>query len=201
MSALWQSAATLFDQALHGLSAPWLVMTALMLTTFLLEDLAIAAGAALAAQGLLSWPLAFVAVAGGIALGDIGLYAVGRAARRLPFLQRRYITAGKPWLQNKLNDRLGSALLLARAIPGLRLLTYTLCGFAAVSILPFTAWVLLAVTLWTAALFWLSSTVGAALAASLHIPVALAVALPIVLLALTMQVMRSVGPHSLRSHL
>jgi len=198
MSTLWHSAAALIDPALQGMSATWLVMLALLLTTFLLEDVAIAAGAALASQGSLSWSLAFVAVAGGIALGDFGLYALGRVARRVPYLQRRYLSGSTLWLQDKLQHKLASAVLLARVIPGLRLLTYTLCGFVDVPVLRFGLWVSLAVTLWTWGLFWMSSALGHAIAASLHLPLAFAVALPMVALALAIQLIRSVRPQLLK---
>ena len=194
MIALWDMLHGLALAALQGLAAPWLVMLVLALTTLLVEDLAIAAGAALATQGLLPWPLAFVAVAGGIALGDLGLYGLGYLARYLPWLRRRYLTTHGPWLQYKLHGRLGSAVLLARVIPGLRLVTYTVCGAVKVPLLPFVGWVLLAVTLWTSALFWISASIGQALASSLHLPLALAAAIPIVMLVLLMQILRRLHP-------
>ena len=68
---------------------PWLLLPSLVLITFLLEDVAIAAGVALALNGTIGWEAAFAAVAGGIALGDIGLYGMGRLAIRVPALGRR----------------------------------------------------------------------------------------------------------------
>jgi hypothetical protein len=56
---------------LMGMGQPWVIAVVLALTTLLLEDLAIAAGVALATQGVISWELSFVAVAGGIAAGDL----------------------------------------------------------------------------------------------------------------------------------
>ena len=85
-----------------------------------------------------------------------------------------------------------SAVLLARVIPGLRLVTYTACGFLRVPLLPFTAWVLLAVTLWTFGLYGLSAAIGQALSQRLGLPPAVAVALPIVLLAVSVPLLRSV---------
>ena len=182
---------------------PWAIALALALTTLLLEDVAIAAGVSVAAQGAISWELALLAVAGGIALGDLGLYAVGWAANRLPFLRRKYIdgparvSERAAWAQAALHRRLASAVLLARVIPGLRLVTYTACGFFRTPLLPFVAWVLLAVGLWTVGLFWLSSTIGGAIAAHLSIPTPVAVALPIAMLALVFPALRYL--QSLRS--
>ena len=180
----------MFDAALRGAAQPWLICTALVLTTFLLEDVAIAAGAVLAAQGLLSWELALLAVGGGIALGDVGLYGLGLAANRVPFLRRRLIDGRGRWMGEQLERSYAGAIVLARVIPGLRLVTYTACGFYRLAFAPFCAWVLLAVTVWTGGLMWFSAMVGAALSQALGIPPALAVALPIVLLALVLMVWR-----------
>lgn len=76
MMTFWHNTTTLFGEALNGMAQPWVICMALVLTTLLLEDLAIAAGVAGATQGALSWEWAFAAVAGGIAAGDLGLYGL-----------------------------------------------------------------------------------------------------------------------------
>ena len=149
---------------LGGMASPAVIALVLALTTLLLEDLAIAAGVALATQGAISWELSFTAVALGIGLGDLGLYALGQGARRLPWLRRRFIGDRSESARRQIEQRLGTAVLLARVIPGLRLATYTASGFVRVPLLPFTAWVVLAVLLWTAGLYGLSAAVGQALA-------------------------------------
>jgi membrane protein DedA with SNARE-associated domain len=188
-----------FESALAGMAAPWIICTALVLTTLLLEDLAIAAGVAVAAQGSLSWGASFAAVAGGIAAGDIGLYALGLAATRVPWLQRRWLPARGTWARDRLIGRLPSAVLLARVIPGLRLLTYTACGFLRVPLLPFSGWVGVAVVLWTAGLYWISVVIGDALVRRWEIPVPLAVALPIVALAAAFPLLRAARARLQRS--
>lgn len=182
-----------WQAALAGMAEPGVVMLALALTTLLVEDLAIAAGAAVAAQGLLSWSAAFAAVAGGIAAGDLLLYAAGAAALRWPALQRRWGgERARPW-RARLQQRLPSAVLLARVIPGLRLVTYTACGWLRIPLLPFTAWVLLAVALWTAGLLAFGAAAGSALMRWLPLPAPLAVALPLVVLALAVPVWRALA--------
>jgi len=171
-------------------SSPALIALALALTTLLLEDLAIAAGVALATQGLIGWPLSLLAVGGGIALGDLGLYALGLGATRVPWLKRRYVGAKSEWARGQIERRLASAVLLARVIPGLRLATYTACGFVRVPFAPFSAWVLLAVLLWTLGLYGASVAVGQQLSQRFGIPPALAVALPILALAAAVPLLR-----------
>ena len=179
-----------FQGALAGMASPAVIAIVLALTTLLLEDLAIAAGVAQATQGLVSWPLSLAAVGGGIALGDLGLYGVGLAATRVPWLRRRYLGQKSLWAREQIVQRLGSAVVLARVVPGLRLATYTASGFVRVPLLPFSAWVLLAVTLWTTGLYGLSAAIGEALARHLGLPPALAVALPIALLAVAVPMLR-----------
>jgi len=192
----WADLAAWFNAALHGMATPAVIALVLALTTLLLEDLAIAAGVALATQGLISWSASLAAVAGGIAAGDLGLYAVGLAATRVPALRRRCVGEPTAWARRQIEGRLASAVLLARAIPGLRLATYTACGFVRVPLAPFTAWVLLAVALWTAGLYALSAAVGQALAQATGLPPAVAVALPIVLLAAAVPLVRRLRARS-----
>jgi membrane protein DedA with SNARE-associated domain len=193
LSAVSGEAAALlawFQAALAGMAAPAVIALVLALTTLLLEDLAIAAGVALATQGLISWELSLAAVGGGIAVGDLGLYAMGLGATRVPWLRRRYVGDKSTWARERIVRRLPSAVLLARVIPGLRLATYTACGFVGVPLLPFAAWVVLAVTLWTVGLYALSAAIGHALAEQLGLPPAVAVALPILVLAAAVPLLR-----------
>ena len=179
-----------FQAALAGMAAPAVIAGVLALTTLLLEDLAIAAGVALATQGVISWELSLLAVGGGIALGDLGLYAMGMGATRVPWLRKRYVGDKSTWAREQIVRRLPSAVLLARVVPGLRLATYTACGFVRVPFAPFTAWVILAVTLWTVGLYGLSAAIGQALAKHLGLPPPLAVAIPILMLAAAVPLVR-----------
>ncbi len=186
----WAFAVHWIQAVLSGMGTPGVIALVLVLTTLLVEDLAIAAGVALATQGAISWGLSLGAVGGGIAVGDLGLYGLGLAANRLPWLKRRYLGAKSDWARDKIVLRLSSAVLVARVVPGLRLLTYTTCGFVRVPLLPFTAWVLLAVLLWTVGLYALSVAIGQTLAHTLGVPPTVAVALPIVVLALAIPLLR-----------
>ena len=90
-------------------------------------------------------------------------------------------------------------MLLARVIPGLRLATYSACGFVRVPLLPFTAWVLVAVTSWTAGLYAVSVALGQVLAHTLGVPPAVAVALPIVALAVVVPLLHKSRQRSQRT--
>lgn len=191
MLSAWHLLVGWFEGALAGMADPWTIAVVLALTTLLLEDLAIAAGVSLAVQGLISWPLSAGAVGGGIALGDVGLYFLGVGATRSTWLHKRYVGERALWARAHILQRLPSAVLLARVIPGLRLVTYTACGFLRVPLAPFCAWVVVAVGVWTTGLYLLSVSVGGVLAAQLGIPAALAVALPILALAVAVPLVRA----------
>jgi len=181
-----------FAMALDGHAEPWVIVIVLALTTLLLEDLAIAAGVVLATQGMISWSLSLAAVGGGIALGDLGLYALGVGANRVPWLQRRFIGERSDWARNRLKQQLPSAILLARVIPGLRLITYTGCGFVGVALVPFCLWVAFAVTLWTGGLYFFSVAAGSVLSQLFGLPAPVAVALPILVLAVAVPLVRAI---------
>jgi membrane protein DedA with SNARE-associated domain len=193
MLNVWQVSVAWLQEALAGAAMPAMIAIALVLTTLLLEDLAIAAGVALAAQGAISWELSFAAVAGGIAIGDLGLYALGLAALRIPALRRHARAERALLLRDRIDRNLGSAILLARVIPGLRLLTYTACGWLRVPLLPFATWVSVAVLGWTLGLYLLSHALGHAITEALGLPLPVAVALPVVALALALPIWRAIS--------
>ena len=190
MLSQWDATVHWLQNALAGMADPWMIALALALTTLLLEDLAIAAGVALAVQGLISWPLSAVAVGGGIAAGDLGLYFMGLGATRSTWLHRKFVGDRQVRIRTGLVQGLPSAVVLARVIPGLRLLTYTACGYLRVPLLPFCTWVLVAVSVWTVGLYLVSVSVGGVIAEQFGIAPALAVALPVIVLAAAVPLVR-----------
>ncbi|MEI7444099.1 MAG: VTT domain-containing protein [Burkholderiales bacterium] len=192
----WHALAAPLVAALDGMGSPATIAVALALTTLLVEDVAIAAGVALAAQGAISWPLSFAAVGGGIAAGDLGLYALGLGATRFPLLRRYDLVGRFGSTRDALVRGLPGAVLLARVVPGLRLVTYTACGALRVPLARFCAWVAIAVTAWTAGLYALAHAVGHTLAERFGVPAPIAVAAPIVLIALAIPVARRVRARS-----
>jgi membrane protein DedA with SNARE-associated domain len=191
---LIQSVSLWFDSILYGNYPPVIIALALILTTFLLEDVAIAAGVALAAQGTLGWVASFAAVAFGIALGDLLLYGLGKLALKWPWLYQHYLRQrhnrlGR--LEQLIHERLALAVILARIIPGMRLLTYVYCGYIHVPFLAFASWVTLSVTVWTAALYLLSLSIGKVIVSTFGIPLSLAVMIPMILLAIVAHILGS----------
>ena len=151
--------------------SPWVIALGLAALTLLLEDAAIAAGILLAGDGTIGWPLAFAAVAGGIAGGDMLLYLLGAAARQVPLVRRHLVDARRAERLRHLLDRnVVTAVLIARVVPGMRLALYTACGLFSLPFALFALLVSAAVAVWTGLLFWLGSA-GAVLARQWGAPV------------------------------
>lgn len=140
--------------------------------SFLVEDGAALLAGLLAARGDMTIASAFLALWAGLWMGDNLLYGTGRLAghSRSPFgawarrrLGEERLAKGEAMLVNNLVG----AVFLARAIPGLRLATYTAAGFLRVAPLRFILLTLFATFLWAAMLFSVVYLLGEA---ALHDP-------------------------------
>ena len=114
----------------------------------------------LVADGVTSIAVALPALYIGIVAGDIGLYAIGR----LVALNRLYkrLASGRRFLALKiwLDERLVAGVFLVRFLPGLRMPAYTTYGFFAMPFVRFVLSVIVAASIWTTGLFYLSYKFG-----------------------------------------
>lgn len=125
----------------------------LVVFTFVSEDLACITAGLLVAQGSIGYGTATLACFLGIFLGDVGLYAIGRAfgehvVHRRPFrwfLRPAKLEMAKQWFQKR-----GAAIILSsRFMPGSRLPTYIVAGTLRVNLRTFIGWFALAAAIWT----------------------------------------------------
>ena len=144
--------------ALHSLLIPSSsslgMFLGIILLSYLLEDLAIVSAAVMAVQGDMPVSLALLAIFLGIATGDLGLYALGRGAKRWRCLRWRLYK--KPYfreIKQRFQHRQMINLFVIRFVPGCRTLGFTLAGFIALPVWRFMAVVLLATALWTSLVF------------------------------------------------
>lgn len=139
---------------------PLLQAGAIVIGTFILEDAATVIAAMQAGQGALPIALALGALYLGIVLGDLGLYGLGRLSTRLPWigslLPPRRAQTIKAWLEG----RVFRVVLVSRFLPGLRLPTYTTCGFVGADLRQFVLAAMIATICWTSLLFAASLWVG-----------------------------------------
>jgi membrane protein DedA with SNARE-associated domain len=128
--------------------------------TFILEDAATVVTAMQVQAGAMSLEIGLFSLYAGIILGDLGLYGLGRLAAYIPSLERfipaRRRDIGRDWL----NSRLARVILVSRFLPGLRLPTYTTCGFLRTSFLVFALTAIVATLIWTSLLFTVSMKLG-----------------------------------------
>ncbi len=134
-------------------SNPWAIAVAIVLATFVLEDVATVAAALLAADHMITPSLALAALVTGIFVGDCLLYGLGAAARTRDwpkhFIGEERMAKGRAWLKR----RYVPALIGARFMPGLRLPTYTSSGFLSLPFVPFALVAAAAGIVWTTLLF------------------------------------------------
>ncbi len=122
-------------------------------TTFLTEEGACLAAGALAGQGRITFSFALTACFAGILVGDVWLYAMGRAFgnsitkskvfRR--FVSEESLVTASEWLEK----RGVAAIFISRFVAGLRLPTYVAAGFLKTNFLKFLFFFVIAAGIWT----------------------------------------------------
>ena len=144
---------------------PLLQAGAIVLGTFILEDAATVITAMQAADNHVSIAVALLSLFAGIVLGDLGLYGLGRLGSRLPWLARMLPPRRQAAIKGWLSGRVFKVVFGSRFLPGLRLPTYTTCGFIGADFKQFTLAAVVATTCWTSLLFGLSLKLGEVLMA------------------------------------
>ena len=140
---------------------------AIVLGTFVLEDAATVLAAMRVDEGKLAASVALGSLYVGIVLGDLGLYALGHYSARIGWIARRVPRERSQTLASWIGGRVFRVVLVSRFVPGLRLPTYTACGFLGVSLRRFAIAAVLATLAWTSLLFGIALRVGDLLIAHL----------------------------------
>jgi membrane protein DedA with SNARE-associated domain len=139
---------------------PMLQAVAIVLGTFILEDAATVFAAMQAADGSLPAALALGALYVGVALGDFGLYGLGWLAAKVPWIARFLPPRRKAVVRAWVDGHLFRVVLASRFLPGLRLPTYTTCGFVGADLRQFALAVVVGTICWTSLLFAVSLRAG-----------------------------------------
>jgi len=140
--------------------APLIQSAAIILATFILEDAATVLAAMQAEQGGISIGLALGSLFVGIVLGDLWLYGMGWLSARIPWVRRLLPPHRQAMIRGWLTGRVFKVVFVSRFLPGLRLPTYTTCGFLGADLKQFTLAAVVATTCWTSLLFSVSLRVG-----------------------------------------
>jgi membrane protein DedA with SNARE-associated domain len=148
------------DLAARLSADPVLQGTLAALSTFILEDPTTIGCGLLVADGRMALTTAFIGVSAGIAVGDIGLYTIGRVLgprfAHLELVRRGNLDRTSEWLRRNVV----AAVLLSRFIPGTRLVTYLAAGAIRASAYQFVLVVVFASIVWTALLLLATVSLG-----------------------------------------
>ena len=145
--------------ALAGHSV-WFQAGAIIVGTFILEDAATVAAAMQAGEGDLSIALALTSLYAGIVLGDLGLYGLGRLSAHVPWVARQLPPHRQEAVKAWISGRIFKVVLVSRFLPGMRLPTYTTCGFVGANLARFALAAIVATACWTSLLFAASLRIG-----------------------------------------
>lgn len=153
---------------MHDLS-PWAIYVAAFVGPFVQEDAAIL-GAATAAvsMGLKSAGL-FFAVLTGLVVSDTWKYWAGRLAHRSRRASRWVADARVQAARERVLQRLGLTLLVARFVPGTRIPLYLACGVFKAPFWRFLIYITCSATLYVALAFMLFHSVDAMMSERLRL--------------------------------
>lgn len=152
-----------FSEALERLAGEPLLQGLLAaVATFILEDPTTVGSGLLVAAGKMGFATALIGVSAGIAIGDVGLYAVGRAAGPA--------VVSRGWVRPDRFERARSwfrtnlilAVVTSRFLPGMRLPTYLAAGVLRAPFVKFVGVAVAASLVWTTLLLWLTVRLGEA---------------------------------------
>ncbi|WP_310473856.1 VTT domain-containing protein [Sandarakinorhabdus sp.] len=145
---------------------PAALFFALVVATFVLEDVATVAAGLLAGQRVIDPATAITAVVVGTVVGDLALYGVGRwlGGTRLA---ARLRARGSGGVEAQLRRRGLLAVAAARFIPGSRLPVFFASGVVALPVVALTTTIVITTLIWTPALFFASSQAGGTVLAAL----------------------------------
>lgn len=147
-------------QPLTGIALVVLIL-AIIVASWLSEDLACIAAGLLVAQGVVGFGTAVMASLIGLFTGDLALFAAGRWLGQ-PALAR-WLGAGKlNRAQQWLSDKGPFVIIASRFMPGTRLPTYVAAGALRMPWLKFTGYFAVATVLWTPLLVGLAMVYGEA---------------------------------------
>lgn len=142
----------------------WLVVVAIILGTFISEDLTVIGVGLLIVSGQIDPGVGLIGCFLGIVLGDYGLWAIGRfAGRRVmrwPFFRRVLPEASLEKWRRIFGRHVAKTVFLSRMLPGTRLPMYLAAGILATRSRIFLFWVTIAVAVWTPLLLVLTALIG-----------------------------------------
>ena len=138
-------------------------IASLLVLPFAHEDLAIVLGGYIVVNNLMPVSLVALSIYGGMVASDFALYAIGAAARHLPWLSRYAVDDRVVRFGNALKRNIFGLVALCRVVPGVVFVAFVACGWTRVSLARFTAASLIVSALYLPLMLYLVITFGDAL--------------------------------------
>jgi membrane protein DedA with SNARE-associated domain len=152
-------------------AGPWAVVVAIVLATFVSEDLTCVGAGLLIAAGRIGWLPGLSGCFVGIATGDLGVWAIGHVAGRralgLPWVRRRLPADRLESLADVLARHGGLAAVASRVLPGTRVPLFLAAGLVGRRQARFLTWAVVAAAVWTPAVVLTVATFGETVAGPL----------------------------------
>ncbi len=146
---------------MHDPITNWFVECAgLFFGTFLQEDVAIVAGGLLVVRHELPLILVAISLFTGVIFGDIIIYGLGAAARKIPWVYKKLVNPRVEQAKKSLEKNLTSTILLVRFLPSILFPTFLACGLMGISFYQFLITTLVSGIIWTTILLTLVIKLG-----------------------------------------
>jgi membrane protein DedA with SNARE-associated domain len=149
----------LVDLLTSHMPSPAVLIIALLIATFVLEDAATVAAGILAGRMVIDPATALATVLLGTIVGDLALYALGRWFGSTAFAAQLRHKHGRN-VGQKLRQHGLYAVIVARFLPGARLPVFFDSGAIRLPLVPFILALTGSALLWTPALFFASNLAG-----------------------------------------
>jgi membrane protein DedA with SNARE-associated domain len=147
------------EQLAAGL--PWGPYALVFVTPFVQEDAAVLAAASASVGGMANSFWLFVAIVAGLSFSDLWKYWIGRLAHQHPWAQRMAAKPAIAQAQDKVLNRLGITLFIARFVPGTRIPLYIASGYFRANFWRFSLYVIASGILYVGLAFGLFHLLGA----------------------------------------
>ncbi len=128
--------------------------------TFLQEDVAIVTGGLLVVKQQLPLVLVAISLYSGVISGDVLIYGLGSAARKIPWIHKKMINPRVENAKKSLEKNLTATIFLVRFLPSILFPTFVACGLMGVSFYQFFITSLVSGVIWTTILLTIVIKLG-----------------------------------------
>jgi membrane protein DedA with SNARE-associated domain len=145
---------------IHPVGSLFAQLIALFFGTYLQEDAAIVTGGLLVVKGQLPLILVALTLLGGVISGDLLIYGMGAAARRIPWVHKKLVGPRVLSAKDSLEKNLTLSIFLVRFLPSILFPTFLACGLIGISFYQFLITSVISGAIWTSILLTLVIKLG-----------------------------------------